>query len=198
MTKIAVFISGYGSNLQTIIDATEEGRLTNVELALVVSNRREAYGVKRAIRHGIPLVYFPLLPYRKAGRSRADYDDALATLVRGFGVEWIVLAGWMHLLSNAFIDHFPSRILNLHPALPGTFPGTDAIERAYKAWQSGDIDHTGVMVHLVPDEAVDAGPVIAQAWVPILPDDTLEILESRIHDVEHHLLLAALRDTIPA
>ena len=198
MTKIAVFISGYGSNLQAIIDAWEEGRLPNVEIALVVSNRREAFGVKRAIRHGIPLVYFPLLPYRKADRPRADYDADLATLVKGFGVEWVVLAGWMHLLSNAFIRHFPSRILNLHPALPGTFPGTHAIDRAYEAAQAGTTDHTGVMIHLVPDEAVDAGPVIAQAKVPIRPDDSLETLEARIHDVEHRLLPTAIRDTIPS
>jgi len=198
MTKIAVFISGYGSNLQVIIDASEAGQLPNVEIALVVSNRREAFGVKRAIQHGIPLIYFPLLPYRKAGRHRADYDRDLAALVSGFGIEWIVLAGWMHLLSDAFIRHFPNRILNLHPALPGTFPGTHAIERAYKAGQTGAIDHTGVMVHLVPDESVDAGPVVAQARVPILPDDTLETLESRIHEVEHRLLPAAVRDTIPS
>ena len=198
MTQIAVFISGYGSNLQAIIDAWEAGQLPNVEIALVVSNRREAFGVKRAIRHGIPLVYFPLLPYRKAGRPRTEYDADLATLVKGFDVEWVVLAGWMHVLSRAFIRHFPERILNLHPALPGTFPGTHAIERAYSAAQAGVIDHTGVMVHLVPDEAVDAGPVLAQARVPILPDDSLEVLEARIHEIEHELLPAAIGDTIPA
>ena len=198
MTQIAVFISGYGSNLQAIIDAWEAGQLPNVEIALVVSNRREAFGVKRAIRHGIPLVYFPLLPYRKAGRPRTEYDADLATLVKGFDVEWVVLAGWMHVLSRAFIRHFPERILNLHPALPGTFPGTHAIERAYSAAQAGAIDHTGVMVHLVPDEAVDAGPVLAQARVPILPDDSLEVLEARIHEIEHELLPAAIGDTIPA
>ncbi len=198
MTKVAIFISGYGSNLQAIIDAWEVGQLPNIEMALVVSNRREAFGVKRAIRHGIPLVYFPLLPYRKAGRPRTDYDADLARLVKGFEVEWIILAGWMHLLSNAFIHHFPDHILNLHPALPGAFPGTHAIERAYEAHQAGTLNHTGVMVHLVPDETVDAGPVVAQARVPILPDDSFETLETRIHQAEHKLLPAAIRDTIPA
>ena len=197
MTKIAVFISGYGSNLQAVIDAEEAGQLPNVEIALVVSNRREAFGIKRAIRSGIPLVYFPLLPYRKSGRPRTEYDTDLAALVGGFGVEWIVLAGWMHLLSNAFIRHYPNRILNLHPALPGAFPGTDAIERAYEAYRRGEIDHTGVMVHLVPDEGVDAGPVVAQAEVSILPDDDLKTLETRIHQTEHHLLPVVIRDLIP-
>ncbi len=193
-TRIAVLISGSGTNLQAIIDAIEAGELPGIEIAVVVSNRREAYGSKRAIAHGLPLVYFPLLPYSKAGRPRSDYDADLATIVRGFGAKWIVLAGWMHIFTNAFIQHYPGRIVNLHPALPGTFPGTDAIERAFEAYQRGEIAHTGVMVHLVPDEAVDAGPVVAQVDVPILPDDTLEALEARVHATEHALLICTLRD----
>jgi len=98
----------------------------------------------------------------------------------------------MHVLSEAFLDRFPSRVVNLHPALPGAFPGTHAIERAYLAYQRGEIAHTGVMVHLVPDPAVDAGPVIAQEVVPILPQDSLGDLEARIHLVEHRLLPRAL------
>jgi len=104
-----------------------------------------------------------------------------------------VLAGWMHLFSRAFLGRFPGRVLNLHPALPGQFPGTDAIARAYEAAQRGEIDHTGVMVHLVPDEAVDAGPVVLQEAVPIRPEDTLADLEARIHVVEHRLIVEAVR-----
>ncbi|MGC9521497.1 MAG: phosphoribosylglycinamide formyltransferase [Anaerolineae bacterium] len=196
MKRIAVFVSGNGTNLQAIIDAMAADDLPGAELALVVSNRRDAYGAKRAIHHGIPLVYFPLLPYRNAKRPREDYDADLARIMQAFGIEWVVLAGWMHIFTNAFIRHFPSRILNLHPALPGMFPGTDAIERAYEAYQRGEIEHTGVMVHLVPDEAVDAGPVIARAEVPIQPGDTLEALEARVHAVEHHLLVRAIRETV--
>ena len=114
----------------------------------------------------------------------------------GFGVTWVVLAGWMHILSHAFIKHFPNRILNLHPALPGSFPGTHAIERAYQAYQEGQIQETGVMVHLVPDEAVDAGPVVAKATVPIYPQDTLETLEARIHETEHKVLIQALQSQL--
>ncbi len=196
MTRIAVLISGSGTNLQAIIDAAGTDVLPTVEIAVVVSNRREAYGIKRAIQHGIPVVYFPLLPYTKAGRPREAYDAKLAAIVQAFDVDWVVLAGWMQILSNAFIGRYPDHILNLHPALPGTFPGTDAIARAYEAYRHGEIDHTGVMVHLVPDEAVDAGPVVAQVEVPILPDDTLEMLEARIHEAEHALLVQAVRKAI--
>lgn len=196
MTRIAVLISGFGSNLQAIIDAVEEERLPGVEVAVIVSNRREAYGIKRAVRHGVPVVYFPLAPYTKAGRPRREYDADLASIVQAFDVSWVVMAGWMHILSDAFLSHFPSRVVNLHPALPGTFPGTHSIERAYEAHQRGEIDHTGVMVHLVPDEEVDAGPVVAQEVVPIRPQDSLDDLEGRIHTVEHRLLVRALRDLL--
>jgi len=197
MTRIAVLVSGSGTNLQAIIDAVDGGSLTGIEIVVVVSNRREAYGARRSIRHGIPLVYFPLLPYKNAGRSREDYDADLAQIVQAFHAKWVVLAGWMHILSNAFINRFPQRILNLHPALPGTFPGTRAIQRAFEAYQRGEIDHTGIMVHLVPDEAVDAGPVIAQQTIPILPEDNVETLETRIHEAEHALLVRAIQRHIP-
>ncbi|RLC58515.1 MAG: phosphoribosylglycinamide formyltransferase [Chloroflexota bacterium] len=196
MPKIGVLISGFGSNLQAILDGVDEGNLPGVEVALVVSNRRDAYGIKRAVNHGVPVVYFPLAPYTKAGRPRREYDADLASILRAFDVSWTVLAGWMHVLSDAFLSHFPDRVVNLHPALPGTFPGTHGIERAYEAYRRGEIDHTGVMVHLVPDEAVDAGPVVAQEEVPIHPEDSLEDLEARIHAVEHRLLVQALRDLL--
>lgn len=194
--RIAVLISGFGSNLQALIDAAEAGELPEADIGLVVANRGEAYGMTRAVEHGIPVVTFPLAPYKRAGRPRFDYDADLAAILQAFDVSWVVMAGWMHVLSSAFLDHFPSRVINLHPALPGTFPGTEAIERAYHAHERGEIDHTGVMVHLVPDEAVDAGPVIAQEVVPIHPDDTLETLEERIHRVEHRLLVQAVREQV--
>lgn len=196
MPRIAVLISGFGSNLQAIIDAVAEGKLPGMEIAVVVSNRRDAYGLERARRAGIPTEYHPLKPYRDAGRTRQEYDADLAARLKRYGVEWVVLAGWMHVLSDAFLRHFPHRVINLHPALPGMFPGTGAIRRAFEAYQRGEIDHTGVMVHLVPDEAVDAGPVILQEAVPIYPDDTLETLEERIHRVEHRLLVEAIRKTV--
>jgi formyltetrahydrofolate-dependent phosphoribosylglycinamide formyltransferase len=192
MARIAILISGSGTNLEAILQAIEDGKLPGVEPALVVSNRREAYGIKRAVKHGVPVVYFPLAPYTKAGRSRREYDADLANIIRAFGATWIVQAGWMHVFTSAFLEHFPSRVLNLHPALPGTFPGTHGIERAYEAYQKGEIEHTGVMVHLVPDEGVDVGPVVVQEIVEINPDDSLDDLEERIHAVEHRLFVQAL------
>jgi len=196
MTRMAILVSGFGSNLQAILDAADEGLLPGVDIALAVSNRKEAYGLKRAVEHGVPVVYFPLAPYSRAGRPRQEYDADLAAILRAFDVAWVVLAGWMHVLSDAFLHHFPSRVVNLHPALPGTFPGTHAIERAYQAYRQGQITHTGVMVHLVPDEGVDVGPVVLQEEVPIHASDSLDDLETRIHAVEHRLLVRALQDLL--
>jgi formyltetrahydrofolate-dependent phosphoribosylglycinamide formyltransferase len=196
MTRIAILISGHGSNQQAIMDAVAEGRLPGVEVAVVVSNRKDAYGIQRAIQAAVPVVYFPLAPYTKAGRPRQEYDAALAGIVRAFDASWVVQVGWMHVFTNAFLQQFPLRVVNLHPALPGTFAGTHAIQRAYEAYRQGQVTHTGVMVHLVPDEAVDAGPVVATEKVPILPEDTLESLEARIHATEHTLLVQALHDLL--
>jgi len=198
VNRLAVLISGFGSNLQAIIDAVEAGRLGDTRIVLVVSNRKDAYGLERAKKHGIPTVYHPLGPYKASGRTREEYDADLARILQREKVDWVILAGWMHVLSDAFLRHFPNRVINLHPALPGKFPGTHAIERAYEAFQRGEIEHTGCMVHLVPDEAVDAGPVLRQEIVPIYPDDTLETLEKRMHQTEHRILVEAIADVLGA
>lgn len=194
MPRIAILISGFGSNLQAILDAIEAGELPGVQAALVVSNRKDAYGLRRAAKHGVSLVYFPLLPYSRADRPRQVYDADLAAILRAFDVTLVVLAGWMHVLSDAFLTHFPNRVVNLHPALPGAFAGAHAIERAYQSYQRGEIEHTGVMVHLVPDKGVDVGPVLRQETVPIHPNDSLGDLQARIHQTEHRLFVQALYD----
>jgi len=107
--------------------------------------------------------------------------------------DYVVLAGWIRILTSSFLSHFPNRVVNLHPALPDTFPGTHAIERAFEAYGRGEIEHTGVMVHLVPDEGVDNGPVLATEIVPINTDDTLETLEARVHETEHTLLVKTIK-----
>ena len=104
-----------------------------------------------------------------------------------------VPAGWMRVLTNDFLGWFPERVINLHPARPGELPGTNAIERAWHQAMAGERSVTGVMVHLVPDEGVDDGPVLATEDVPIRPDDTLDSLEARIHAVEHRLLVGTIR-----
>lgn len=189
--RLAVLISGNGSNLQAILDAIRM-RVLDAQVVVVISNRRAAYGLERAQKAGIKTEYHPLKPYRDQGRSRTEYDADLARILKPYQPDWIVLAGWMHILSDAFIRHFPYRIVNLHPALPGKFPGAHAIEDAWHAYQRDEIKQTGVMVHLVPDEKVDMGPVIASADVPIYPHDTLASLTKRIHQTEHQVLVGAL------
>jgi len=161
-------------------------------VSVVVSNRKGAYALVRAETHGIPTIYHPFYPYRKAGRPREEYDADLAEKLGAYPVDLVVMAGWMHVLSMAFLRHHRGRMLNIHPALPGAFPGTHAIERAYEAFQIGEIDHTGVMVHRVPDEGVDEGPVVLRRTVPIYPTDSLEELETRIHIVEHDIYVKAV------
>ena len=189
--KLAVLISGNGSNLQAIIDAIHH-RILPAEIVVVVSNRSQAYGLQRAAKAGIPTRVHALKPYRDEGRSRNEYDADLAELLKEYGPDWVVLVGWMHILSSDFLDCFPYRVINLHPALPGTFPGTHAIERAFAAYQDGEIVETGIMVHLVPDERVDVGPVLETTTVPIYPSDTVEMLEARMHQAEHTALVRAL------
>lgn len=193
--RLVVLISGNGSNLQALIDAIRM-KVLDAEIVLVVSNRKDAFGLVRAEKAGIPTHYMPLKPYTAAGRTRADYDADLAQIVGEAAPDWVVLAGWMHILSSAFLDRFPYRVVNLHPALPGKFPGAHAIEEAFAAFQRGEIKQTGCMVHLVPDEAVDAGPVIGVAEVPIYRTDTLETLANRMHQAEHKLLVQSLQRLI--
>jgi phosphoribosylglycinamide formyltransferase 1 len=187
-TRLVVLISGNGSNLQAILDACASGEL-RASVVTVISNKPDAYGLVRARNAGVEAVHFPKLE----NETRREYDARLANYVMTKLPDYIVLAGWMRILSSPFLSCFPNRVINLHPALPGTFPGTHAIERAFEAHQAGEIDHTGVMVHLVPDEGVDNGPVLAIEIVPIQAEDTLEALEKRVHEVEHHILVAVLK-----
>jgi formyltetrahydrofolate-dependent phosphoribosylglycinamide formyltransferase len=184
-------ISGSGTNLQAIMDAINSGDL-DAEIALVVSNRQAAYGLERAQKANIPTLYFPLKPYRDACQSREDYDADLAEQIRVYQPDVIALVGWMHIFSPAFLDHFPQKVINLHPALPGQFIGINAIERAYEAFQRYEIDFSGCMVHHTIPE-VDAGAVIVQELVPIYREDTLAQFEARMHDTEHRLIVEALQ-----
>ena len=187
-SRLVVFISGNGSNLQAILDACVSGELP-ASVVSVISNKADAYGLIRAKNAGVEAIHFPKLE----NESRRDYDTRLSNYITTKLPDYILLAGWMRILSSAFLSAFPNRVVNLHPALPDTFPGTHAIERAYQAFQHGDIQHTGVMVHLVPDEGVDNGPVLATEIVPIHPNDTLESLEARVHQIEHVLLVNTLK-----
>lgn len=189
--RLAVLISGNGSNLQAILDAIRM-RVLDAQVVVVVSNRKAAFGLERATKAGVPTHYHPLKPYRDADRARAEYDHDLAQIIKKYDPDYVILAGWMHIFTNSFLDHFPYRVVNLHPALPGEFPGAHAVEEAFAAFQRGEIKGTGVMVHLVPDEQVDRGPVLLTSDVPIYPIDTLETLENRVHQTEQRTLIQAI------
>jgi len=190
-SRLVVLISGNGSNLQAILDACASGEL-NAEVVSVISNKADAYGLVRAKNAGVEAIHFA----KQGDESRNKYDARLAELVLSKQPDYVVLAGWMRILTSSFLNRFPNRVVNLHPALPDTFPGTHAIERAFEAYQRGEIEHTGIMVHLVPDEGVDNGPVLATEIVPINKDDTLETLETRVHQTEHRVLVQTLKNLL--
>lgn len=189
--RLVVLISGNGSNLQAILNACKGNELS-ASVVAVISNKPNAYGLVRAVQAGVPT---HVLPYEK-GTERREYDSRLSRLVAACDPDYVILAGWMRLLTSAFLNQFPSRVINLHPALPGMFPGTHAIQRAYAAWQRGEIDRTGVMVHLVPDEGIDDGPVLATQEISFRSGEALEDFEKRVHAVEHGLLIQTLRNQL--
>jgi formyltetrahydrofolate-dependent phosphoribosylglycinamide formyltransferase len=189
--RLAVLISGNGTNLQAILDACADGRLP-ASVVGVLSNRADAFGLQRAAQVKVPTMVLP----KTHDLDRRAYDAILAGYVASFRPDYVILAGWMRVLTSDFLDRFPNRVINLHPALPGAFPGTHAIERAYEAWQKGEIDHTGVMVHLVPDEGIDSGPVLGVQEITFQPGESLEEFEQRVHAVEHKLMVETLANVI--
>ena len=199
--RLVVLASGAGTTLQAVLDAIAQQRL-DAEVASVVINRRQALAGERARQAGIPVSFRPLSPPLAGAATPAEgrhqYDAALAAEVAQVAPDLVVLAGWMHLLSSAFLDRFPHRVINLHPALPGQFPGPSAVADALAAHQAGLIDRTGAMVHYVPDEGIDNGPVIASAEVPIHTDDTIESLQARIQKAEHPLIVTATAKALTA
>jgi len=174
--KIGVLVSGSGTNLQAIIDAAKDG--LPVEVVHVVSSRPDAYGIKRAEEAGIDVLVL----------NRAEYADAkaadrkIASALKEAGAEYVVMAGYMRMVTPVLLDAFPNRILNLHPALLPSFVGAHAIQDAFDA----GVKVTGVTVHFANAE-YDKGPIVAQRAVEVLEGDTVDDLESRIHAVEHEL-----------
>ncbi len=184
LPRLAVLVSGNGTNLQAVLDACASGEI-QARVSLVLSNSQKAFALQRAERAGVQTLYLP-----RGDMERTAYDKELAYSVSSAGADLVVLAGWNRLLSSHFVSHHVT--VNLHPALPGTFPGLGAIERAFAAWQDGEIEHSGVMVHYVPDEGVDDGPTIGTQKVAFETGDTLETFEARMHAAEHTLLVSSI------
>jgi phosphoribosylglycinamide formyltransferase-1 len=181
--RLAVLISGRGSNLQSIIDATRDGRL-NASIAVVISNRDDVAGLRRAREAGIEAIFLNPREYP----DRDAYDCALVDLLRTRAVDLICLAGFMRLVRAPLIEAFPNRILNIHPSLLPAFPGLEAQRRALEH----GVRISGATVHLVTSE-LDNGPIILQGAVPLLDDDTVETLSARILLEEHRLYPEAIR-----
>ncbi|MDE3024639.1 MAG: phosphoribosylglycinamide formyltransferase [Acidobacteriota bacterium] len=172
---IGVLVSGEGTNLQALVDA-------GLPIAAVASNRDDAPALARV---SIPTRAFELGDYD----DRAARDEAMAEWLRAQGVDLVVLAGYMHLLTPAFLERFPAAIVNVHPSLLPSFPGAHAVEEQIAA----GVTESGATVHLV-DEGIDSGPILAQERVPVLEGDTPATLHARIKRVEHELLPKVVRD----
>lgn len=185
--RIVVLASGNGGNLQALIDACADGRLA-ASVVGVVTDRPGARALVRAAGAGIESRIVAV----RESESRKEYDLRLRDAVGEFHPDLVVMAGFMRLLSQPFLDAFVLRVLNLHPALPGELPGLRAIERAWDEAVAGVRTHTGVMVHLVPDEGVDDGPVVAVTRVPIDTSLSPESFRATIHAVEHALIVNAV------
>ena len=183
MRRIGVLISGRGSNLQALIDAAKRGELGGGEIAVVISNVETAAGLERARQAGIPAVFRD-----HRGKKREDYDAELVAALEEQRVDLVCLAGFMRLLSPVLVRAFPRRILNIHPALLPAFPGLDAQRQAVEH----GVKVSGATVHIV-DEALDAGPIVAQEAVPVLDTDDAETLAHRILEVEHQIYPRAVR-----
>lgn len=177
MTRIAVVISGSGSNLQAIIDGCKSGQVEG-QVVGVISNKADAFGLTRAKNADIAAIALPL----KEGESRADYDLRLGDELEKLDAELIVLAGFMRILTPEFVSRFAGRLLNIHPSLLPKYTGLNTHQRALDA---GDAEH-GVSVHFVTEE-LDGGPVILQAKVPVFEGDDADALAARVHTQEHRI-----------
>jgi phosphoribosylglycinamide formyltransferase-1 len=182
-TRIAILISGRGSNMVALSDAIKRDLIPNAEIVLVLSDKSNAPGLQIATELG-----HETLAIERKGRSREDHETEIIAALRQRKVDLVCLAGYMRLLSSCFIEAFPRRILNIHPSLLPSFPGLDAHHQAL----AHGVKFSGCTVHFV-DDTLDGGPIIAQRVVPVLDEDTEETLSARILEQEHSVYAAALR-----
>jgi phosphoribosylglycinamide formyltransferase-1 len=183
LLKLGVLISGSGSNLQSIIDHIERGSLKAV-IKIVISNNPDAYGITRAIKHGISVVALKQEDFK----TKQDFDLELIRILKSNDIELVILAGFMRILTSAFLKAFPQKIMNIHPALLPSFPGTHGQKQALEY----GVKFSGCTVHFV-NEGVDTGPIIIQSVVPVNDDDTEETLAARILKEEHRIYPRAIQ-----
>ncbi len=179
-TKVGILVSGNGSNLQAIIDE----KIASCEIALVISNKPDVYAIKRAQSNNIPVEIID----NKNFETREEFERQLIKSLDSRGIELIVLAGFMRVLTPLFVRHYKNRIINIHPALLPSFPGVDAAKQALEY----GVKYSGCTVHFV-DDGVDTGPIVLQAIVSIQDSDTEQTLLERIHKEEHRVFPEAVR-----
>ena len=186
--KIAVLASGSGSNLQAVIDAIKSSRLNNTVIAVVISNKKDAFALERAKNAGIETLFVN----PKEFKSNEEYDKKLIEVIRNYNVDLIVLAGYMRILTASFINAFANKIINIHPALLPDFGGKGMYGKyVHEAVLKSGVKESGCTVHFVINE-VDAGPIICQKKVPVMSNDTVDSLSKRILMEEHKLLVEAI------
>ncbi|MBD1813498.1 phosphoribosylglycinamide formyltransferase [Microcoleus vaginatus DQ-U2] len=180
--KLGVLASGSGSNFEVIAQAIQNQQL-NAKIPVLIYNNPEAKAAARSEKYGIPSI---LLNHRDC-KSREELDTKIVKTFQEYDVEWVVMAGWMRIVTKVLLDAFPDRVINIHPSLLPSFPGIRAVEQALGA----KVKITGCTVHIARLE-VDSGPILMQAAVPVLPDDTAETLHARIQVQEHKIMLGAI------
>lgn len=180
--KLGVLASGSGTNFEAIAGAIAQGQL-NAQIPILIYNNPDAKVVAKAERWNVPSVLINHRDYKK----REDFDRQIVQTLQEYDIDWVILAGWMRVLTPVFIEAFPKRIINIHPSLLPSFKGVRAVEQALAA----GVKITGCTVHLVVPE-VDSGSILIQAAVPVLPNDTPETLHARIQVQEHKILVEAI------
>ena len=184
--RLGVLVSGRGSNLQALIDASKD-RDYPAEVVVVISNNPSAYAIERAKKKNIPV----FVVERENYKSKKEYEEKIKEILQSFRVDLVVLAGYMKIVGKTLLEAFPNRIINIHPSLLPSFPGLEAQKQA---WEYG-VKISGCTVHFV-DEGIDSGPIIGQRAVPVYDDDTPETLAERILQEEHKLIVESVKKVL--
>lgn len=192
MNKLAVLVSGSGTNLQAIIDAIKSSKLNNIEISIVISNKKEAYALKRAKNKGIKNFFINPDDFT----NDKEFNHKLIKLINEHNIDLIVLAGYTKILTNDFINAFPNKIINIHPALLPDFGGKGLYgKKVHEAVLKSKVKESGCTIHYVTNE-IDKGPIIAQKRVPVLDTDTVESLSKRVLHEEHALLVQSIKNIL--